>query len=151
MPHFFKQKIYTACLNILQQKISELTAAFNSATEAGNNETKSTAGDKHETARAMMQLEQEKLGKQLKEAQEQKEELEKIQIDQTPINVVRGSLVKTNHGYLFIGPGLGKIKVDGETVIVMSPQSPLGKKMIGLKENDSAEINATTYVIHEIT
>ena len=59
-----KLKIHSHCLQILNQKIEELSNALNTATESANNETKSSAGDKHETARAMMQIEQEKLGKQ---------------------------------------------------------------------------------------
>ena len=59
-----KQNIYSQCLLILNQKIEELNSALATATESANNETKSSAGDKHETARAMMQLEQEKLSLQ---------------------------------------------------------------------------------------
>jgi hypothetical protein len=150
MAHPTKQKIYAICHQTLQQKIDDLGAALNSVTEAANDETKSTAGDKHETGRAMMQLEQEKISKQLKEAREQKEELERINVEETSLTVAKGSLVKTNNGYFFVGPGLGKIKVDEEVVIVISLQSPLGKKITGLKQNDSAEINGVTYVIEEM-
>ena len=44
-------------LHSIQQQIDDIKLAL-------SEDTKSTAGDKHETARSMAQLEQEKLGKQ---------------------------------------------------------------------------------------
>ena len=145
-----KQKIYNHCLQILVQKIEEINSALKTATESANNETKSSAGDKHETSRAMMQIEQEKLGKQLKELQAQRSELEKIDISKISNQIAKGTLVKTDKGFLFLSIGLGKISVDAEPVFVVSPQSPLGSKLIGLKENDSAEMNGVIYKIEEL-
>jgi len=45
---------------------------------------------------------------------------------------------------------MGKITVDGISVIALSPQSPLGKKMMGLKVNDATEMNGINYVIEQI-
>ncbi|HWY10073.1 MAG TPA: hypothetical protein VN026_02050 [Bacteroidia bacterium] len=145
-----KQKINTYCLLILNKKIEELNLALNTATESANNETKSSAGDKHETSRAMMQIEQEKLGKQLKELLGQKSELEKIDVSKISNQITKGTLIKTDKGYLFLSIGLGKILVDAETVFVVSPQSPLGLKLIGLKENDVAEMNGVKYFIEQL-
>lgn len=119
-------------------------------TEAANNETKSSAGDKHETSRAMMQLEQEKLGKQLKELEEQRSELEKIDISKPSVQIAKGTLIQSDKGFLFISIGLGKISVDGKTVFAISPQSPLGLKLLGKKENDVVEMNAVNYTIQKL-
>lgn len=110
-------------MQLLNQKIEDLAQAFENVTEAGNNETKSTAGDKHETSRAMMQIEQEKLGKQLKELQEQKYELEKTDLSKTSKQIAKGTLIQSDKGFLFLSIGLGKIVVDGKTVFAVSPQS----------------------------
>jgi hypothetical protein len=146
-----KQKIYSHCLHLLDQKIESLNSALKAATEAANNETKSSAGDKHETSRAMMQIEQEKLGKQLKELLEQKTELEKIDPDRYPnktsTKILKGNLIQTDKGFLFLGIGLGKMLIDDETVFAISPQSPLGLKLLGLKENDAVEMNGMKYTI----
>lgn len=119
-------------------------------TEAANNETKSSAGDKHETSRAMMQLEQEKLGKQLKELEEQRSELEKIDISKPSVQIAKGTFIQSDKGFLFISIGLGKISVDGKTVFAISPQSPLGLKLLGKKENDVVEMNAVNYTIQKL-
>lgn len=145
-----KLKIYSHCLQILNRKIEELSSALYTATESANNETKSSAGDKHETARAMMQIEQEKLGKQLKELQEQKSELEKIDISKISNKIAKGTLIHSDKGYLFLSIGLGKISLDEETVFAISPQSPLGIKLIGLKESDVAEMNGVKYTIQKL-
>ena len=145
-----KQKIYNHCLQVLNQKIEELNSALNTATESANNETKSSAGDKHETARAMMQIEQEKLGKQLKELQDQKSELEKIDVAKISNQIAKGTLIKTDKGFLFLSIGLGKIIVDGKTVFAISLQSPLGSKMLGKKENDAVEMNGVQYKIETL-
>lgn len=145
-----KQKIYNHCLQILNTKIEALNSALASATESANNETKSSAGDKHETARAMMQLEQEKLSKQLTELLEQKSELKKIDITKSSAQIAKGTLIQSDKGFLFLSIGLGKIVVDEKTVFAISPQSPLGKLLLGKKENDVVEMNGVKYSIQKL-
>jgi hypothetical protein len=147
---FSKQKIYSACLDILVKKIENLSESFSLLSEAASNETKSSVGDKHETSRAMIQLEQEKIGKQLKEALAQKKELQAIDVSQAHTSIGKGSLVKTDKGLIFIGPGLGKVNADNEILIAVSSQSPLGQKLIGKKKNENIELNGIKYHIEEI-
>lgn len=120
------------------------------ATESANNETKSSAGDKHETARTMMQLEQEKLGHQLKELQGQKSELEKIDISKPSTQIAKGTLIQSDKGFLFLSIGLGKISVEEKNVFAVSPQSPIGIKLLGKKENDVVEMNGVKYKIEKL-
>ena len=124
--------------------------ALANATESANNETKSSAGDKHETARAMMQLEQEKLGHQLKELQDQKSELEKIDISKPSTQIAKGTLIQSDKGFLFLSIGLGKISVEDKNVFAVSPQSPIGIKLLGKKENDAVEMNGVKYKIEKL-
>src|SRR5437868_9174018 len=98
----------------------------------------------------MMQIEQEKLGKQLKEIFDQRTELEKTDISKHFSHVTKGSLIKTDKGYFFLSIGLGKIIVEKETVFIISPRSPLGTKLLGKKENDSVEMNGVKYVIQKL-
>ena len=55
-----KGKIQQACLDYCDVLINRAQKEFQFITESANNETKSSAGDKHETGRAMAQIEQEK-------------------------------------------------------------------------------------------
>ena len=76
--------------------------------------------------------------------------LEKIDITPTSPQIIKGSLVKTNKGYLFLSISIGKINLEGNTVMVISPQSPLGIKLLGLRVNDSTTINGVNYIIESI-
>ena len=145
-----KQKIYNHYLQVINDKVKSLQKILADLKESGTNETKSTAGDKHETALAMLQIEQANVRSQLKEVLEQKSTLEKINPALSPASIVNGSLVKTNRGYLFMSVALGKAVVDGTTVIALSQQSPLGKLLMGLKEGGSTVINSNSYVIESI-
>ena len=118
--------------------------------ESGANETKSTAGDKHETALAMLQIEQENKRAQLQEVLAQKAVLEKIDPALSPTMIVNGSLVKTNRGYLFISTALGKAMIDNIHVIALAAKSPLGEKLMGSKVDDVVSINNIEYRIEGI-
>lgn len=142
-------------LNYYLQQVNDKLDAFRdmiaALTEGAANDAKGSAGDKHETALSMMHIEQEKLNRKISEFQEQKSILEKINPEAVTDRVALGSLVRANGMYLFVSAALPKITVDGVTVIALSPQSPLGAKMMGMREEDKFEINGTKYLIQEIT
>lgn len=145
-----KEKIYAHYLQLVNEKINRLQQVLADLKESGAGETKSTAGDKHETALAMIQIEQANMRSQLKEATSQKALLEKIDPSASAIQVANGSLVKTSKGYFFISLALGKAVVDGITVIAISPQSPLGSGLMRLIVKDTADINGSSFAIESI-
>jgi len=145
-----KRKIYDHYLQLVDDKLRSLQQVLADLKESGSNETKSTAGDKHETALAMLQIEQANVGAQLQDVLEKKAALEKIDPALSSSKIVNGSLVKTDKGYLLISTALGKATIDGDSVIALSPQSPLGQKLLGLSTGDVAAINNNKYVIESI-
>jgi transcription elongation GreA/GreB family factor len=145
-----KQKIQAHYLQLATTKVTLLQQTLADLKESGTNETKSTAGDKHETALAMLQIEQANKRTQLQEALEQKVAIEKLENITNTTKIVQGSLVKTSKGYFYISIAMGKALVDDITVIAISPQSPLGAKLIGLYVHDTAEINGNEYSVEEI-
>ncbi len=145
-----KQKIYNHYLHLIDEKVNMLQQVLADLKVSGANETKSTAGDKHETALAMLQIEQANTRAQLQEVLTQKAALEKINPILSAFVIVNGSLIKTNRGYLFMSIALGKAVIDNNAVIALSPQSPLGQKLMGLKTGDVALINEMKYSIEEI-
>jgi hypothetical protein len=150
MPMNLKQKIYNHYLHLIDEKITMLQQVLADLKESGANETKSTAGDKHETALAMLQIEQANKRAQLQEVVAQKNALEKINPTIAAAIIVNGSLVKTNRGYLFISTALGKAVIDNISVIALSSQSPLGQKIMGLKQGEFVTINKIDYQIESI-
>lgn len=89
----------------VNKHIKDLQAALQS-------ETKSTAGDKHETGRAMLQLEREKLGRQLQEIEKERGVLSKINTEINSNTVGLGSVVYTSQGNYFIAVSAGNLQVN---------------------------------------
>lgn len=145
-----KEKVHQHYLQVLNNKINLLKAVLADLKEAGANETKSTAGDKHETSLAMIQIEQANKRHQLAQMIAQKAILEKINPAIVAAIVVVGSLMKTDKGYLFMSVALGKAIVESISITALSAQSPLGRQLLGLKEKDTAIINNMSYYIEKI-
>jgi transcription elongation GreA/GreB family factor len=145
-----KQEILSACSAVLEEKIQALRSSLNELESDSQNDSKSSAGDKHETARAMMQLEQEKLSVQLRELLGQKVTLESIDPSIHPSEIIKGSVVLTDRGILFIGIALGKIVAGNATIVCISPVSPLGALLLGKKSGDLISVNNTSYIIKNV-
>lgn len=128
-----KEEVYRALSAQLHERVGEHQQGWNELLESNQQEGKSSAGDKHETAGAMVHLEMEKLAKQLEEARRQLSEVEKFNPDRMPESnqVQMGSLVQTTTGWYYLITSLGKITVNGEACFVLSGASPLGSLMIG--------------------
>jgi hypothetical protein len=145
-----KQKIFSHYLHLLDEKINAIQQVLNDLKESASNETKSTAGDKHETALAMLQIEQANTRAQLKEVQDMKAVFERIDPSLSSSIIVNGSLIKTNKGLFFLSVAMGKAVVDGHAVIALSSQSPLGSKLMGLRPGESAVMNNNIYLVEAV-
>lgn len=146
----FKQEIHQYYLQLVQDRIDVFIDMIASLTEDSKNDAKGSAGDKHETALSMMHIEQEKINRKLREVLEQKAILSKIDAASTAETIILGSLVKANGIYLYLSVALPKVSLEGINIIALSPQSPLGNKLLGMKVGYSFEINTTKYSIQEI-
>ena len=147
----FKQKIHHHYLQQIQDKIDVFRDMILALTEDSKNDAKGSAGDKHETALSMMHLEQEKLNHKLKEVLEQQTVLDKIDSSLIHKSIALGSLVQANGLYLYVSSALPKISIDGITIIALSPQSPLGSKLLVNKVGFTFEIIGTNYQIESVS
>jgi hypothetical protein len=146
----FKQKIHTYYLQLVQDRIDVFRDMILALTEDSKNDAKGSAGDKHETALSMMHIEQEKINHKLAEVLAQKAILDKIDALKELDTIALGSLVKANGIYLYLSVALPKIAVEGVNVIALSPQSPLGAKLMGNQIGFTFEINSTQYLIESV-
>lgn len=146
----FKQQIIDACKSHLESKIHSLNSIINEVSESSHSESKSSAGDKHETSKAMMQLEIEKLGVQLKDAEMQLAEFEKIDFSKNSRAVNQGSLVETNKGYFLIAGSIGKMIIEDKIIFVISSKSPLAVTFSGKQQKDNVSFNGVEYLINAI-
>lgn len=146
----FKQKTHQYYLQQVQDKIDVFKDMIVELTEDSKNDAKGSAGDKHETALSMMHIEQEKLNRKLREVLDQKAVLDKIDASKIAEIIILGSLVKANGIYLYLSVALPKVAIEGINVIALSPQSPLGNKLMGNAVGFTFEINGTKYLIENI-
>ncbi|MCR9172755.1 MAG: hypothetical protein NXI10_09700 [bacterium] len=144
-----KASVHTAALELVSEKLAGIQREFDALQESLMSETKSSAGDKHETGRAMAQLEQEKLSRQLAETRKTRDGLKQIDPSNTSTNIGFGSLAKTNRGYFFVSVGIGQIQVDGTNVFCITAGSPLGQKLLNRTTGDQIEMNGLL-IIEEI-
>lgn len=145
-----KEVVVAECRRVIHERISNLKSQMAELVNDAANDSKSTAGDKHETSRAMMQLEQEKLGAQLKILEEQQRQLDQIPLQNNSGKVNNGSLVETDRVWIFIGAALGKINVNDKEVICISQQSPLGKLLFVQDRGSIVSLNNIKYQILSI-
>lgn len=143
----FRKNLKNYCLHLLYEKKAALKAEFDSQSESSAGDTKSSAGDKHETARAMMHLEQEKTGKQLTELELQITALEKLDINSATGKICKGCLVQTDKGLFFIAAPFGKIVFNNREIYVLSELSPLGKILLNSKTGGCVSLNGISYQI----
>jgi transcription elongation GreA/GreB family factor len=146
-----KQQILLRYKEMIQDRIDVFQDMILGLTIDAQNDAKGSAGDKHETALSMMHLEQEKLNHKLKEILEQKAILDKIDALQTHKKVALGSLVMANGMQLFISTALPKLIVEDKSIFALSPQSPLGSKLMGNDVGFSFDMNGKQYVIESIS
>jgi transcription elongation GreA/GreB family factor len=142
-----KMTLHTHCLKYIEKCINNVQDAIDDATQSGNNETKSSAGDKHETGRALLHLEQEKNSKQLYEAIALKEKLIRIDPHHSTNTISVGSIVLTSNGNFYISIAAGKLEIDGKVYFAISPSSPIAIKLIGKKPQQLVEMNDRQYEI----
>ncbi|WP_372793821.1 3-oxoacyl-ACP synthase [Lutibacter sp.] len=136
-----KRKLYEACLLFVDEKYNTVTSIIESNKKALFSETKSSAGDKHETGRAMLQLEMEKASQQLAVIFEMKEALSKIEIQKTSKMICLGSLIITNKASYFLAISTGKITIENTNYYAVSTNSPIGKQLLGKSIGDRIPFN----------
>ncbi|GAB3728248.1 hypothetical protein GCM10028816_22980 [Spirosoma lituiforme] len=138
------------CQTYVQKRIDTARQAMEAAQEAANSESKSSAGDKYETGRAMAQLERDRHAQLLAEAQKIARELKQLNIDKTYETVQPGSLASTNRGVFFISIGAGKLTIDGVDYFAVSAASPIASALVGRKTNDTVTFNKLTYQVLDV-
>lgn len=130
--------------------MQDAKASMEAVQEAANNETKSSAGDKYETGRAMMQQEQDKAAAQLMEALKLKKVLDQLKTDKEHRQVQAGSLIFTNLGNFYIAASLGQLSLDGVAYMAISPVSPLAQQLLGLQTGGELNFNGRKFKVEQL-
>ena len=143
--------MYKKCETFVNKRLQTVEDIISSNQKALQTETKSSAGDKHETGRAMLQLEMEKASQQLEGISQMKEILAKVEISKSSKNAHLGSLIYTNKANYFLSISAGKLTVCSKEFFAISVSSPIGKLLLGKQENDEITFNKTGFIILKIS
>ena|ERR1700733_12258405 len=145
-----KKELYQKCLAYVQNRMEAAKQALDDAQAAANDETKSSAGDKYETSREMMQQETDRNLAQLNEANKLKVALSMIGTGGSTEAAEPGSVVITDNGNFYLAISAGMMTVKNETYYAVSPASPIGLKLKGLKSGNKFTLNEKTYLIEQV-
>ena len=139
-----KKTLIDECKRLVNVRLQNIQDTILSNQKALQSETKSSAGDKHETGRAMLQLEIEKAGKQLLDVEQMLIVLQKINPKLSSKRIGLGSVVETDEMNFFISVSVGKLIISNTTYFAISPVSPIGKIMLGKRVNQQIIFNGKT-------
>jgi len=145
-----KEELFKECLLYVEKRRKTIEDIITSNKKALLSETKSSAGDKHETGRAMLQLEMEKAGQQIQNVEKMSETLHKMDISRSSDFARIGSIIYTEKANYFLAISIGQIVVDQTSYFVISSASPVGKLLLGKRKGDHINFNGNSIKISSI-
>jgi hypothetical protein len=145
-----KHALYQACVASLNERIQVIEQSIQQIQASANEETKSSAGDKYETGRAMAQLEIEKMSLQLAELRKASQELTRISPNQKHTQVKHGSLIFTDRGNFYIAVNAGQFTIHNTDFYSISPNAPLALSAMGLAANASFIVQGKKFTLTDI-
>ncbi|WP_353129227.1 3-oxoacyl-ACP synthase [Parapedobacter pyrenivorans] len=146
-----KEFILVACRQYVDQRIVNARQAIASANEAAIGDSKSSAGDKFETTREMMQQEIARNQQLLMDALRMGQVLVALDARSHKGTAKLGSLVTTNHGTFFLAISIGQLIVGEANYWVVSTASPIGQQLVGREAGQEFTFNGVTYAIGHVT
>ena len=145
-----KERLHQVCMDYVEDRIASARHAITAARESANDDTKSSAGDKYETGREMMQQEIDRNRKQLEESQKLKLILEQIDPAKPVALALNGALVTTNFGRFYISISRGQIMIDECIYFAVSSVSPIGLKLMKQTEGYEFDFNGKLFRVEKV-
>ena len=142
MPLPPKPACHAACLAHVQTRLDAARAGMAAAQQSSNSETKSSAGDKYETGRAMAQQERDRHAQQLHEAQQLLATLQKLNPALPAATVRPGALVATSLGVFYLSIGAGQLATaQGQPFLAVSAAAPVAAALAGRRAGEEVVFN----------
>ena len=145
-----KVEIHETILTLLTNSILQATKDYELAKESRDSDTKSSAGDKFETGREMMQREMDKISASIDQSKNQLNFLSKINLNRPYPIVDLGCLILTDQGIYYISIGLGKVEINDEIIYAISLDSPIGQLFKGKRVGDELEFRGKRLKINQL-
>ena len=145
-----KEQLLAELNRSIDSKIQAIKASIADISDSMKNDTKSSAGDKFETGREMMQIELNNKQQQLNKQLQVKKDLSQINLNRSYDKVEFGSLVMTNKGNYFMSVALGKILINQSSYFALSMASPIGQALKGATVGDKIHFNNQDIEVSDI-
>ncbi len=145
-----KEKLFKACEAYLEERIKRIETSMAGLESDLGNETKSSAGDKYETGREMINLEINKLAEQLQQFKSLKNTLNVAKNRTNTSFAQLGTTVKTNMANYFIAIPANRIIVDGEEYFAIGANSPIAQLLLHKKAGEEITFNGKSAQILEV-
>ncbi|PWK75822.1 hypothetical protein LX99_03553 [Mucilaginibacter oryzae] len=145
-----KKELHLLCVNYVHKSMQAAQDAINDAQKASTDDTKSSAGDKYETSREMMQQETDRNMAQLNEANKLLVALNRISVTGISVAAEPGSIVLTNNGNFYLAISAGSLVLNGKSYFAVSPASPVGNMLRGKKAGETFTLNGKTYRVESV-
>lgn len=145
-----KAQLYKQCQAHINHRLETIQKTIVEIQESLTSETKSSAGDKHETGRAMLQLEREKAGQQLAEIQKINQLLSQVDISKTSEVIRLGSVVFTDKAHYFIVVSAGELNADNDAFYAISANTPIAKLLLGRTIGDQIQFRNQDFKIIKV-
>ena len=145
-----KEKLYKACEAYVEERIKRIEAAVAGLESDLENETKSSAGDKYETGREMINLEINKLAEQLQQFKNLRNTLSVAKGRANNTSAQLGTVVKTNMANYFIAIPANRIIVDEDEYFAIGANSPIAQLLLNKKAGEEISFNGKSAKILEV-
>ncbi|MCP9199231.1 transcription elongation factor [Gramella sp. GC03-9] len=143
-------ELMNSCKKYVEQRIQRISIAMEQLKEDLENESKSSAGDKYETGREMINIEWNKLHVQLREYERLDHILARLPKEKINEKIGVGSIVYTSAANYFISIPAGEMEVEGEKFYAIGVQAPVAQQLLGLKEQEEFELNGKKIHIQKV-
>lgn len=144
-----KKSLVEYCKNRLELKLKELTVIYQSLIDSIQTDSKSSAGDKHETFKSMMHIEQEKMQTHIKMINQQINTLNQLKIEKKN-RIENGTLIITDTKIFFIAASLGLVNISDQAYFIVSLDSPIIQFMKKQSINTAFTFQSSNYKIIDI-
>lgn len=145
-----REEIFEEINTQLRQKVLESQEYLEGLLVSRNNDTKSSAGDKYETGRAMMQQEIDRAEDRIQHLRKQLNELERLQKSKQNGTCQPGAVVQLGYELFLLGPAIGKLEFNSEIIFSISMASPLGQLLSGKEKGGIVQFRGRANRIEKV-
>jgi hypothetical protein len=143
-----KYELIEHCISQLQKTIDNIEYAMNDAQKSANDYGQPK--DRYDSYRTQLLRKRDLMAKQLQEAIKQMDVLKKVDPEKLADHAAFGAVVQTGTQNIFISVGLGKIELDGQEFVVISPNVPIFEALRDKKKGEEFEFRGVKQKIVDL-